>query len=153
MAGHLATWQNLVQFNNAVATEMYNAVQANFLPYSLWDVTTANAAAVREQVNYKMIVGDADSQFQSNVRFRDHLLGLGIDPQFQVLPGVEHVGGAYVNEGSGLRLPQASTLPRTFTGRVTSIATAMSTWMISTRGEPRLESATLRLRPTATRTA
>jgi endo-1,4-beta-xylanase len=101
--GALATWQNLVQFNNAVATEMYNGMQTNFLPYSLWDVTTANAAAVRDQINYKIIVGDADSQYQSNVRFRDHLVGLGIDPQFQVLPGVEHVGGAYLSEGSGLR--------------------------------------------------
>ena len=101
--GALATWQNLVQFNNAVAVEMYNAVEANFLPYSLWDLTTANAAALRSDVNYKMIVGDADSQYQSNVRFRDHLQSLGIDPQFQVLPGVEHVGGAYLSEGSGVR--------------------------------------------------
>jgi enterochelin esterase-like enzyme len=101
--GALATWQNLVQFNNAVAVEMYNAVEANFLPYSLWDITTANAAALRSGVNYKMIVGDADSQYQSNVRFRDHLQSLGIDPHFQVLPGVEHVGGAYLSEGSGVR--------------------------------------------------
>ena len=50
-----------------------------------------------------MIVGDADSQFQSNTRFRDHLLGLGIDPHFQVLPGVEHVAGSYLTDGSGLR--------------------------------------------------
>ena len=91
------------QFNNAVAVEMYNAMEANFLPYSLWDLTTANAAALRSDVNYKMIVGDADSQYQSNVRFRDHLQSLGIDPQFQVLPGVEHVGGAYLSEGSGVR--------------------------------------------------
>jgi hypothetical protein len=54
---------------------MYNGVQANFLPYSLWDETTTSATAVREQLNYKMIVGDADSQYQSNVRFRDHLVG------------------------------------------------------------------------------
>ena len=70
--GALSTWQNLVQFNNAVAVEMYNTVEANFLPYSLWDLTAANAEALRTDVNYKMIVGDADSQYQSNVRFRDH---------------------------------------------------------------------------------
>jgi enterochelin esterase-like enzyme len=101
--GALATWQNLVQFGNAVATEMYNAMEANFLPYSLWSVTSANASVIRDEVNYKMIVGDADSQYLGNVRFRDHLISLGIDPQFQVLPGVEHVGGAYLNEGSGLQ--------------------------------------------------
>jgi esterase/lipase superfamily enzyme len=100
--GALSRWQDLVQFNNAVADEMYNEVEANFLPYSLWDVTAANAAAIRTQLNYKMIVGDADGQMQSNVRFRDFLLSLNIDPQFQVLPGVEHLGGQYLEEGSGL---------------------------------------------------
>src|SRR5262245_37262801 len=101
--GALATWQNLVQFNNAVAVEMYDGVSANFTPYSLWDQTAANATALKNDVNYKMIVGDADSQYQSNIRFRDNLVTLGIDPQFQVLPGVEHVGGSYLSEGSGLR--------------------------------------------------
>jgi len=102
--GALAKWQNLVP---SVASEMYNAVEANFLPYSLWDVTAANAAALRDTVNYKMIVGDADSQEQSNIRFRDNLISLGIDPQYQVLPGVEHLGGSYVSEGSGLRFLSA----------------------------------------------
>ena len=100
--GALSTWQNLVQFNNAVATEMYNNVEANFLPYSLWDLTSANATAIRASVDYKMIVGDADSQYQSNTRFRDNLISLGIDPHFQVLPGVEHQGGSYLADGSGL---------------------------------------------------
>lgn len=105
--GALSTWQNLVQFNNAVALEMYNGVQTNFTPYSLWDQTAANATALKNDVNYKMIVGDADSQYQSNIRFRDNLLSLGIDPQFQVLAGVGHVGGSYLTEGSGLRFLSA----------------------------------------------
>ena len=100
--GALSRWQDLVNFNNAVAVEMYNNVEANFLPYSLWDVTAANAEALRTSVNYKMIVGDADGQMQSNIRFRDFLISLNIDPQFQILPGVEHLGGSYLNEGSGL---------------------------------------------------
>lgn len=100
--GALSNWQNLTQFNAAVASEMYNTIEANWLPFSLWDQTTANAEALRTQINYKMIVGDADSQYQSNIRFRDHLLSLNIDPHFQVLPGVEHLGGSYLNEGSGL---------------------------------------------------
>jgi hypothetical protein len=81
---------------------MYNLVESIFLPYSLWDLTSANASALRTTVNYKMIVGDADSQYQSNTRFRDHLLSLEIDPHFQVLPGVEHQGGAYLADGSGV---------------------------------------------------
>ena len=100
--GALSTWQNLVQFNNAVATEMYNNVEANFLPYSLWDLTSANATPLRASVDYKMIVGDADLQYQSNTRFRDNLISLGIDPHFQVLTGVEHQGGSYLADGSGL---------------------------------------------------
>lgn len=101
--GALATWQNLVQFIRPVAEEMYDVVEANFLPYSTWDVTRANAATLRNQVAFKMIVGDEDSQEQGNIRFSDHLHDLGIDPHFQVLPGTEHQGGAYLSEGSGLR--------------------------------------------------
>lgn len=100
--GALSTWQNLVQFNNAVAVEMYNSVEANFVPYSLWDQTTLNATALKTTVDYKMIVGDADSQYQSNTRFRDKLIALGIDPHFQTLPGVTHDAGSYLNDGSGL---------------------------------------------------
>jgi esterase/lipase superfamily enzyme len=100
--GALSKWQDLVNFNNAVAAEMYDEVEANFIPYSLWDQTAANATALRTTVNYKMIVGDADSQMNSNTRFRDYLVSLGIDPQFQILPGVEHLAGEYLNEGSGL---------------------------------------------------
>jgi enterochelin esterase-like enzyme len=102
-AGALSTWQNLVQFNNTVAVNMYNSVEANFVPYSLWDQTDAHAAALATQVNYKMIVGDADTQYNSNVRFRDHLLGLGVDPHFQVLPGVQHIQSSYAVDGTGIR--------------------------------------------------
>jgi S-formylglutathione hydrolase FrmB len=101
--GPLGQWQDLMRFNRPVAEEMFDAVEANYLPYSIWDVTTSNAAALRTQVNFKMIVGDQDAQLQSNLRFRDHLQNLGIDPHFQILPGVEHVGGAYLSEASGLR--------------------------------------------------
>jgi hypothetical protein len=90
-------------FNNAVAVEMYNLSETNFLPYSLWTLTTANAEALRTTVNYKMIVGDEDFTETSNERFRDHLISLGIDPQYEVVPGVEHLGGQYVEDGTGLR--------------------------------------------------
>jgi S-formylglutathione hydrolase FrmB len=102
--GALAKWQNLLP---EVAMEMYNGVEANFVPYSLWDQTAENAAALRTTVNYKMIVGDADGQLNSNTRFRDNLLSLQIEPHFQTLPGVEHLGGSYLTEGSGLRFLSA----------------------------------------------
>jgi endo-1,4-beta-xylanase len=100
--GALSTWETLVEFNSPVAAEMYDNVEANWLPYSLWDRTASSAAAIRSLVNYKMIVGDADPQLQSNIRFRNHLTALGIEPHFQQLPGVTHVSDAYLNEGSGL---------------------------------------------------
>jgi hypothetical protein len=50
-----------------------------------------------------MIVGDADPQEGSNERFRDYLLSLGIEPHYQVLPGVAHIGGSYFAEGSNVR--------------------------------------------------
>jgi endo-1,4-beta-xylanase len=101
--GALAKWQDLVNFNPAVAQEMYNSAEINFLPYSLWDLTAQNAAALRTQVNYKMIVGSADGQQQSNQRFRDFLTSLNIDPHYQVLTGVPHNGAMYYAEGSGLQ--------------------------------------------------
>lgn len=102
-AGALSTWDNLVMFNNAVAVNMYNTTQNNFTPYSLWDQTDVNANTIKTQINYKMIVGDADSQYNSNTRFRDHLIGLGIDPHFQVLPGVQHVQSSYATDGTGIK--------------------------------------------------
>ena len=101
--GALSRWQDLVNFNNAVADEMYDLNEANFLPHSLWTLTGANADAIRTSINYKMIVGDADPQEASNARFRDYVMSLGIDPHYQVLPGVAHVGGTYFAEGSGVR--------------------------------------------------
>jgi endo-1,4-beta-xylanase len=115
--GPLRRWQDMLTFDRAVADEMYDLNEANFLPYSLWTLTAANADALRTSVNYKMIVGDADPQEASNERFRDYLVSLGIDPHYQVLPGVAHVGGTYFAEGSGVRflgehfraVPEAST--------------------------------------------
>jgi enterochelin esterase-like enzyme len=101
--GALFTWQDLVQTNHAVADEMYAVNENNFRPYSLWDLTTANAAAIRSEINYKMIVGDADFLEDTNEEFRDFLISLDIDPQYQVLPGVAHESGAYLSEGTGLR--------------------------------------------------
>ena len=116
--GALAKWADLVNFNNPVADAMYDLTEANFLPYSLWDLTGSNAAAIRTTVNYKMIVGDADPQESSNERFRDYLISLNIDPHYQVLPGVIHAQNLYFNDASNVRflgnhfatVPEPSTL-------------------------------------------
>lgn len=105
--GALSKWSDLTNFNHAVAKEMYDDVEANWIDYSLWDQTTRNANALRPALRYKMIVGDADPLQQSNARFRDHLNSLNINPNYQVLPGVAHNGQAYFAEGSGLQFLNA----------------------------------------------
>jgi S-formylglutathione hydrolase FrmB len=98
----LPNWADLLRKEADTALEMYNNQEPNWLPYSIYDVTAANAAAIAATVDYKQIVGDADGHRQGNFVFRDFLLSLGIDPQFQILPGVTHSGGLYLAEGSGL---------------------------------------------------
>jgi S-formylglutathione hydrolase FrmB len=95
-------WSKLTIKEPDVSLGMYNNVEANWLPYSLWDQTRANAAKIASTVNYKMIVGDHDGQMANNLKFRDFLLSLGIDPQFQVAVNVGHGGSMYIKEGSGL---------------------------------------------------
>ena len=83
---------------------MYNGVEANWLPYSLWDLTAANAD------------GAADAGELQDDRRRRRPADARATPasattccrsastrKFQILPGVEHLGGQYLNEGSGLR--------------------------------------------------
>lgn len=96
------TWSKLMIKEPDVSLEMYNNVEANWLPYSLWDQTRVNAAKIAATVNYKMIVGDHDGQMANNLKFRDFLLSLGIDPKFQVAVNVGHGGSMYIKEGSGL---------------------------------------------------
>jgi enterochelin esterase-like enzyme len=100
--GALSDWPTLTQFNAAVAENMYDTVEANWLPYSLWDLSAQNAAALA-QLNYLMVVGDADPLEQGNIRFRNHLNSLGVFPEFHILPGIPHAGGAYFNEGTVLQ--------------------------------------------------
>lgn len=96
-------WTKLTRKEPDVSLQMYNNVEANWLPYSLWDRTAANAATIAATVDYKMVVGDHDGQMQNNVLFRDYLISLGIDPKFQVLANVGHGGTMYIQEGSGLK--------------------------------------------------
>lgn len=100
--GALSDWQTLTQFNAAVADEMYDTVENNWRPYSLWDLSAQNASALA-QMNYLMVVGDEDGLEQGNVRFRNYLNTLGVFPEFHILPGVPHAGGAYFNEGTVLQ--------------------------------------------------
>ena len=96
-------WDKLLRKEPDVSSEMYNNVQANFTPYSLWDKTKSNAATIAATVDYKMVCGDHDGQLANNVTFANYLTSLGIDPKFQVLTNVGHGGTMYIAEGTGLK--------------------------------------------------
>jgi enterochelin esterase-like enzyme len=96
------TWPKMLVKQPDVAAEMYNNVQANFLPYSLWDTTAADAAALAKTVDYKVVCGDHDGQLSNDQTFANYLKSLGINPQFQILPGVGHGGSMYIKDGTGI---------------------------------------------------
>jgi S-formylglutathione hydrolase FrmB len=96
------TWDKLLRKQPDIALEMYNDVEANFLPYSIWDTTAANASKIATTVDYKMVCGSLDGQLANNETFANYLLSLGINPQFQILPGVAHGGSMYIQNGTGL---------------------------------------------------
>ena len=96
------TWSKLLIKQPDTALEMYNNVESNWLPYSLWDVTAANAPAIAATVDYKMVCGDQDGQLSNDQTFANYLLSLGIDPKFQILPGVSHGASMYIHDGTGL---------------------------------------------------
>ena len=96
------TWEKLLIKQPAVAAEMYDNVEANWLPYSLWDTTAANSASIAATVNYKMLCGELDGQLANNQKFANYLRSLGIKPQFQILPGVAHGGLMYMQNGTAI---------------------------------------------------
>jgi hypothetical protein len=98
-AGALADWQGLIP---SIRQEMYNNVQANFTPYSLWDLTAQNHALMRAQLDMLMICGGADTLLARNLEYNDYLSSLGIDVPIHVIPGVGHDGRALYQTGIGL---------------------------------------------------
>jgi S-formylglutathione hydrolase FrmB len=98
-AGALADWQGLIP---AIKQEMYNNVQGNFTPYSLWDLTAQNAELMRTRLDMLMICGGADTLLARNRQYNDYLESLGIDVPMHEIPGIGHDGGALYQTGLGL---------------------------------------------------
>ena len=98
-AGALADWPGLIP---SIKQEMYNNVQANFTPFSLWDLTDDNHKLMRAQLEMLMICGGADTLLARNVQYNDYLASLGIDVPMHVIPGVGHDGRALYQTGLGL---------------------------------------------------
>jgi endo-1,4-beta-xylanase len=98
-AGALAEWPDLLP---ATKHEMFNDDLENFKPFSVWELSKKNADDLA-QLEYLIVVGDQDQEFQDNVRFHQFLSSLGIKHQFVVLPGFGHYGPRYAEEGTGTR--------------------------------------------------
>jgi endo-1,4-beta-xylanase len=98
-AGALADWPGLIP---SIRQEMYNNVQANFTPYSVWDLTALNHELMRTQLDMLMICGAADTLLARNRQYNEYLESLGIDVPLHEIPGVGHDGAALFSTGLGL---------------------------------------------------
>jgi endo-1,4-beta-xylanase len=98
-AGALADWQGLIP---SIKQEMYNNVEANFTPFSLWDVTAQNHELMRARLDMLMICGAADTLLARNRQYNVYLETLGIDVPLHEIPGVGHDGAALYRTGRGL---------------------------------------------------
>jgi hypothetical protein len=81
---------------------MYNNVQGNFTPFSLWDLTAQNYELMRTRLDMLMICGGADTLLARNRQYNDYLESLGIDVPMHEIPGVGHDGAALYRTGLGL---------------------------------------------------
>src|SRR5215472_2147740 len=80
-----------IAFHRAMQHEMFNDDIENFKPFSVWELSKANAGKLA-QVEYLIVVGDQDQEYKNNVRFHEFLSSIGIKHQFVVLPGFGHYG-------------------------------------------------------------
>jgi len=98
-SGALAEWSDM---HAGAKHEMFNDDIENFKPFSVWELSKANAGKLA-QVEYLIVVGDQDQEYKNNVRFHEFLSSIGIKHQFVVLPGFGHYGPRYAEEGTGTR--------------------------------------------------
>jgi hypothetical protein len=68
---------------------------------SPWQLAERNAAAIRDRVQVRLVIGDQDSLLPLNWAFCDWLRNRGIAYEFTVVPGVAHTGnGLYAATGN-----------------------------------------------------
>lgn len=83
--GAMVTWQFMLTSHPTQAAEIFDSDPARFDQYSPWFWAAENAAELAAQMPIRMVVG----AIMSNRTFRDHLLGLGITPEY-VETGLPH---------------------------------------------------------------
>lgn len=102
-SGAYQSWQGLIP---PVKTEMYNSVQANFTPYSVYDQFQLNAATIADSLKIRMLVGGDDPIQTSNQNLNSYLntlltpLGMPNIP-LTVVPGIDHDGKLMFETGIG----------------------------------------------------
>lgn len=102
--GAYQNWQGLLP---NVKSEMYNNVQANFTPYSVYDQIQLNAETIAEQLKIRMLVGGNDpiqaSNQNLNTFLNNQLAPHGIpNITLTIVPGIGHDGKRMFETGLGL---------------------------------------------------
>ncbi len=88
--GAMLTWDRMVQFQSAIASEIFDNDEAYFDDYSPWRWSTENAKPLGANAAFRTVVG---ALVDGNRQFRDHLQELGIAVNY-VETGQPHDLGA-----------------------------------------------------------
>ncbi len=84
--GAMVTWATMLSMHPVQAAEVFDNDEAVYNQYSPWYWTTQNAAEIAAGTPIRMVVGALQG---GNRVFRDHLVGLGITPDY-VETGLPH---------------------------------------------------------------
>jgi enterochelin esterase-like enzyme len=108
VVGYSSPYQDWAHLQANVKVPMYNSIQANFTPFSVYDQTQINAPLIASlDVKYRMLIGGDDTLLTSNQNFNTFLnaqlnpLGVPNIP-LTVVPGIAHDGKAMYETGIGL---------------------------------------------------
>jgi len=87
--GSMANWTQIRTIRPDIAAEIYDNSESRFNIYSPWRWTQENADILIASSAMRILVGGEASSPSSNRAFRDHLLSLGITPQY-IETGLPH---------------------------------------------------------------
>lgn len=87
--GSMANWTQMRTIRPDIAAEIYDNSETRFNTYSPWRWTQENASILIASSAMRILVGGEASSPSSNRAFRDHLLSLGITPQY-IETGLPH---------------------------------------------------------------
>ncbi len=107
--GYSGAYQNWARLQPNAKVPMYNSVETNFTPYSVYDQTLLNAQTIAGlNVRFRMLIGGNDTLLNVNQSYNQYLnnilmpLGVANIP-LEVVPGIGHDGKRMFETGIGLQ--------------------------------------------------